>query len=122
MQARIARNVDLQSWMKWIIRLSCVLLSAAYIHQYIRHMIQAQDFRRGYVAAVSAIIIAFVCNCGLWFTTLAVAKNHRMVGVFALIPSFIISPMIADSYLGDGALVIYIVAILSVALLFAKVN
>ncbi len=122
MQAKSERNVELQSWMKWPVRLSCLLLSAAYVHQYIKHMIQAQDFRRGYFATISAIIIAFICNYGLWFTTLPVAKKHRMAGTFTLIPSFIISPMIADSYLGDGAFVVYVVAILSVALLFAKVN
>ena len=85
-------------------------------------MIQAQDFRRGYFATISAIIVAFACNYGLWFATLPIAKKHRTVGTFALIPTFIISPMIADSYLGDGAYVIYIIAALSVALLFAKVG
>jgi hypothetical protein len=83
-------------------------------------MIQAQDLRRGYFAMVGGIIIACVCNMGLWFITMPLSKQHKTVSVILLIPSFAISPMIAYSYLGDGAYLTYVLASVSILRLFLR--
>jgi len=111
----------IQGFVNWIIRACSLALSAGYIHQYIRHSIQAQDFRRGYFATASAVVVAFVCNFGLWVITTPKANTNRIFSFFALLPTFLISPMIADFYIGDCAYFIYGLGVVAVARIFIKV-
>lgn len=79
-----------------MLRIAAGLLLAAYFLEWLDLLISSGDLRLTTIALGLALTI--LCNFGLLFATLSTARERKYLAMFALLPTFLLSPIIVATY------------------------
>jgi hypothetical protein len=91
-----------------IIKATALLLCVVYFREWLTVIISSGDLRPS--TLILGLVLAIICNFGLWLAAGPGNRNRKWPGLLALVPTFLLSPIIVASYHAILSVLVLVVA------------